>query len=158
MSTATAFKALALYPGGQGLCGIVFSDPGITLTDSVRKVNVSRASIEPLLWNLEDWDLELYSDFSVSDGTDTAQGLHYCTGRWQSLTASYDKFSDNLQYSLISTNSEPKDRICGTYGQRSYAIEGGVVINDTTGTTSAPRLLIGTNLSYVIDGTSGAYS
>jgi len=121
MPTALQFSALALYPGGEGKCGVITHDPrpdGLAWNEY--KVEFDTAAIWNLIWNLDGWDLAAHFEveLSVADSEFKHEGRLEISGKGHRLFVDLYSFQDVLETYLIEGDilkGPPQDRVCGLH-------------------------------------------
>lgn len=165
---ATPFHSLALYPGGQGRCGIVFSNPGIAETSSIRKVTLPWSAVSPLIWNMQNWKVSLRAEIGASMTAYDSEVFNInemvaAEGKFLSLYVYTQEYGQGegleaLWYSLFSSALEPALRVCGDGRVREYAkypqyYFSEFYLSDTTSNATRGTLL--PPVSIVRENTSG---
>jgi hypothetical protein len=152
MAITSSFKSLALYPGGQGLCGIVFTDPEITLTNTLRSVTVDWEDVKPLIWNMKEWvaSASMAASFDFDSGASTATTNVSASGKLTYASIGVEDFgSPTFQTrDSFSTGLEPSEQICGAEERRAIYVEDGITITDATTTENRARILPRFDLSF----------
>ena len=117
MATTDHFNALALYPGGQGGCGVRFADPyPDALPSDLWRINLPKATVLNLLYNIKAWNVLLSAGLKY-DGTLPSRLVSSVEigGQFTACSALADMVTlyESGSYYLRSTTLAPKEKVCG---------------------------------------------